>query len=147
MPGRPTKPTRVKQAQGTDRKCRILNNEMLPTKVDGLPEAPEVIAKNKSAVKLWHESVVELESLGMLHSVDLPSLAAYCMEMSTYFTMTSYCELSGYVDADGRRRAQDLIRRDCLDRANKIAQQFGFIPSARTKISMPKRDEGTEFFD
>ena len=144
---RPTKPSSVKKAQGTERKCRTLDNEMSPAKVDGMPDAPEVIARNKRAVKLWHESVIELDRLNMLHNVDLPSLAAYCMEMSTYFDMTSYCEKNGYVDKDGRRRAQDLIRRDSLDRANRIAQQFGFVPAARTKIAMPKKDEGTEFFD
>ena len=98
-------------------------------------------------MKLWHESVLELDALGMLHHVDLPSLAAYCLEMATYFKYTAYCQDNGYVGDDGRRRSEDLVRRDCLDRANKIAQQFGFVPAARTKISMPDKPEPDGDFD
>ena len=145
MPGRPRKPTKVKCAQGTSRSDRTIDNEMLPARVDGLPSPPEVLQKNKRAMQLWMESVNELHSLDMLHVVDLPSLAAYCLEMSTYFTMTAFCEKNGYVDKLGKRRQQDLIRRDALDRANRIAQQFGFVPSARTKISAPGKKD--EFFD
>jgi len=145
MPGRPKKPTAVKRAQGTSRKCREVDNEMVPARVDGLPSPPEVLAKNKKAMQLWVESVRELDSLDMLHTVDLPNLAAYCLEMANYFKMTAFCEKNGYTN-QGRRRPEDIIRRDSLDRANRIAQQFGFVPAARTKISMGGSDKD-DFFD
>ena len=144
---KPRKPTAVKKAQGTSRKCRELPDEMLPSVVGGVPDPPAILAKNRQAMKLWQESVVELHNLGMLHNVDLAMLAAYCMKMELFFRMTEFCEKNGYVDDRGKRRAQSLEARDALDQANKIAQQFGFVPAARTKISMPKKEEGGEFFD
>ena len=146
MPGRPKKPTAVKKAQGTDQKCRTLENEMSPSKVNGVPGPPTVLSRNKNAMKLWHESVLELKEMNMLHGVDLPMLAAYCMRMSTYFEMEAFLAKNGRVD-NGRRRAEDLIARDSLDQANKICQQFGFVPSARTKISMPDKKKENEYFD
>lgn len=146
MPGRPKKPTAVKKAQGTAQKCRELDNEFVPTLVDGVPDPPEVLQKNQRAMRLWMESVVELESKKMLYRVDLNILASYCLELSTYFEMTAYCERNGYV-CEGRRRAEDLIRRDCLDRAIKLAHEYGFTPAARTKISMPQQPEKDDYFD
>lgn len=140
MPGRPKKPTAVKKAQGTAQPCRMQKNEMLPARIDGLPAPPEALKNNKHAMKLWMDSVLELEKLNMLHFVDLPALGAYCMEMSNYFSLTAYCEKNGYVDMKtGKRRSQDIVRRDSLDRAIRLAQEFGFVPAARTKISMPDK--------
>lgn len=146
MPGRPSKPTAVKKAQGTYERCKThVTKEMMPAKVDGIPGPPSVL--NKNAMKLWQDSVLELAALQMLHTVDLAMLAAYCMKMDLFFRMTAFCEKHGYVNEKGRRRGESIEARDALDQANKIAQQFGFVPAARTKISMPEKANEDEYFD
>ena len=143
------KSTQIKIAQDTLRKCRELKNEMLPMKFEGIPITPDLLKKNKRAIKIWNESVKCLFDLNMLHGVDFPMLAAYCLEMAIYFEMQeriqSYDTIDKLVQKDEMR-----IAGAALDRALKLAAQFGFTPAARTKISMPgKKDEGMadEIFD
>ena len=147
MPGRPKKPTAIKKAQGTLEKSRTIENEFVPSKVNGMPSPPSVLSKNKNAMKLWHESVIELKDMDMLHGVDLPMLAAYCVKMSLFFRMTDYCEKNGYINNRGRRCGEAIEAQSALDQANKICQQFGFVPSARTKISMPDKKKESDYFD
>jgi P27 family predicted phage terminase small subunit len=148
MPGRPLKPTKVKQAQGTSRKCRETKNEMLPAKIDGIPAPPDALMKNEQAMKLWTDSVVELERLDMLHYVDLGVLAAYCIEMANYFNLTADCEKYGRVDKKtNRRRAEDIARLDSLKEAIKLTDRLGFNPASRTKISMPEKKKDNQIFD
>jgi len=95
----------------------------------------------------------------MLHSVDLGMLSSYCREMGIYFEMVEQLK-AGQVertyDKDGRLRASKLkpevkIARDSLDRAIKLAVQFGFTPSSRASIQMPEQNKKVEnkydFFD
>lgn len=152
MGGRPRKPSAIKKAQGTFAPSRSAKNEMMPSKVDGLPSPPEVLQKNARAMRLWSQSVQELSDLEMLHHVDLPQLAAYCLKMATFFEMEAFLQKNGRIywtdKGDPKRRPEDIIAKDALEQANKIAQQFGFAPSARTRISMPEKakDEDDKFF-
>lgn len=148
MPGRPKKPTAVKKAQGTAQPCRMQKNEMLPALFEGIPSPPEEIKGNKKAAMLWVETVNELKNLNMLHSVDLGMLGAYCITLANYYKYNAYCEKHGHVnEKTDKRRAQDIVRRDLLEQAIKLANSFGFTPQARTKISMPEKPKDNNLFD
>jgi len=142
------KPTKLKQLQGTARADRQIKNEMMPSQVDGYPEAPELLQKTKKAVQLWDELVYELQNLGMLHGVDLPLLASYCNEMSLYFELEKDLLENGrtFETPNGfkQKRPEVNMSRECLDRALKIAVQFGLTPSARTRISAPGKSDGDD---
>ncbi len=155
--GRKKIPTQIKKISGTDRKDRILENEMEVARVESMPEAPSFF--NEFAQKEWHKVTNELADKEMLYEVDLGLLAAYCREMGIYFEMIQELQ-AGHVertfDKDGRLRASKIkpeakIARDSLDRAIKIATQFGFTPSARASIPQPNKTKVIEnkydFFD
>ena len=148
--GRKKIPTQLKKIAGTDRKDRSLKNEMVVSEVISMPEAPSFL--NEYAVAEWHKVTNELANLKMLHEVDLALLSAYCREMGMYFEMVEVLkggQIERTYDRDGRLRASKLkpevkISRDCLDRAMKIAVQFGFTPSARASIPQPEIKEETK---
>ena len=141
--GRKPLPTQVKKNRGTYQSCRGANNEMIPSRIDGIPKPPKILVKE--AATLWNETVKELYELDMLHGVDLPLLAAYCQEMATYFECSAYIQDNGitYDDSYGNphTRPEVVTQRNALDRALKLATQFGFTPSARTRIEAPVKKE------
>jgi P27 family predicted phage terminase small subunit len=157
MKGRKKVPTAIKKAQGTHRKDREIENEMQVASVVSMPDAPLFL--NDFGVNEWHKVTNELANLQMLHDVDLGMLASYCREMGTYFEMVAALkggQVERTYDKDGKLRASKLkpevkISRDCLDRAIKLATQFGFTPSSRASLAMPEQIEEVknkyDFFD
>ena len=155
--GRKKIPTSLKKLKGTNRKERELENEMQVTHVICMPDAPSFL--NAFGAEEWHKVTNQLADLSMLHEVDLGMLGAYCREMGIYIEMVEMLK-AGQVertyDKDGRLRGSKLrpevkIARDSLDRAIKLAVQFGFTPSARASIPQPEQIEEVknkyDFFD
>lgn len=157
MKGRKKTPTALKILKGTDRKDRILENEMIVSEAISMPDAPSFL--NEFGIVEWQKVTNELANLSMLHSVDLGMLASYCREMGTYFEMVELIkggQVERTYDKDGLLRASKLkpevkIARDSLDRAIKLAVQFGFTPSSRASIPQPEKAKEIknkyDFFD
>ena len=141
------KPTKVKELQGTLRKCRVEENEMQVSQVVEMPIAPSFL--NEFGANEWELVTNELARIKMLHLTDLSILAAYCNEMGTYHAIAK--ELGGNYtertyDKDGKLRASKIapkykVMQNALQNAIKIATQFGFTPSSRASLSMPEQDE------
>ena len=153
--GRHKLPTKIKEAQGTLEKSRQVSNEMQVSSVTSMPVAPVFL--NEYGVAEWHKVTNQLYELDMLHDVDLALLSAYCREMGTYMELAAATPVGGMVertfDKDGRLRASKAkpevrLMRESLDRALKLATQFGLTPSARASISAPvKEDDNKGEFD
>jgi P27 family predicted phage terminase small subunit len=155
--GRKKIPTAIKKAQGTLVKSRTLENEMEVEQINFLPEAPDYL--NDFGKLEWGSVAGELLQKNMLHLVDLSLLSAYCNEMGTYLECSEKIKKEGAVertyDKDGRLRASKTkpevaMARNALDRALKIAVQFGFTPSSRASIPQPEtpgnKAEDYDFF-
>jgi P27 family predicted phage terminase small subunit len=155
--GRKKIPTAIKKAQGTLVKSRTLENEMQVTQLEFIPEAPDYLGE--FAKLEWETVATELAAKHMLHLVDLGLLSAYCNEMGIYLECYEKLNKEGSVertyDKDGRLRASKTkpevtIARNALDRALKLAVQFGFTPSARASIPQPEvpgnNNEDYDFF-
>jgi P27 family predicted phage terminase small subunit len=151
---RPKKPTKIKELQGTIRKCREDENEMQVAQVVEMPTAPSFL--NEQGAKEWDLVTNELANIKMLHLTDLAVLAAYCNEMGTYHALAQ--EMGGNYtertyDKDGKLRASKIapkykVMQAALQNALKIASQFGFTPSSRASLSMPEQDkEKTDDFN
>ena len=151
---RPKKPTKIKELQGTIRKCREEENEMQVAQVVEMPEAPSFL--NDDGAREWALVTNELANIKMLHLTDLSILAAYCNEIGIYREIAQ--ELQGNfteqtVDKDGRLRSSKIapkykVMQNALQNAMKIATQFGFTPSSRASLSMPEQeDEKTDDFN
>lgn len=155
--GRKKIPTKLKELRGTTRPDRMVENEMVVALVAELPAPPEwlsVIGKNE-----WTKVCSELFGKQMLHQIDLRLIESYCNAMSLHIETEMMLREKGriqiYKNTDGTiRHAQSVpyqkIANDALDRALKIAREFGLTPSSRTSISAPSiniQNNQTNYFD
>ena len=140
--GRHKKPTEKKLVEGTYRPDRHPKNQMTPAKYNGVPSPPEEMQENEKACEIWNVTVGELFSLKMLYAVDMPLIAAYCFEMALYFEIKKAMR---QVKDYNKIRFTASVGNQALDRATKLAMQFGLTPAARTKIEAPKEKETDEF--
>lgn len=83
----------------------------------------------------------------MLHLVDLSLITTYCNEMALYIETETTLKTIGRIDEfyneDGeltRRQSkpEQKIANDALNKALKIAVQFGLTPAARSRIAAPE---------
>tara|TARA_R100000781_G_scaffold26759_2_gene19858 strand:- start:12601 stop:13077 length:477 start_codon:yes stop_codon:yes gene_type:complete len=142
--GRKKIPTKIKQLRGTTRKDRLIENEMIVALVPEIPDAPDWLSPiGKSE---WEKVCFELFGKQMLHKIDLRLIESYCNAMSLHIETEMMLREKGriqvYKNPDGTiKHAQSVpyqkIANDALDRALKIAREFGLTPSSRTGISTP----------
>ena len=118
--GRKKIPTKLKELRGTTRKDRMVENEMVVALVSELPDPPEWLSPIGQSE--WTKVCSELYGKQMLHQIDLRLIESYCNAMSLHAQSVPY----------------QKIANDALDRALKIAREFGLTPSSRTGISTPQ---------
>lgn len=141
------KPSALKKLQGTYRPDRAAADEMQPSQLASIPAAPQEL--NPRGQEAWYVAVGELQKLGMLHAVDLPLLQAYCREVQRMHEADYYVRTQGTVLKAKNKGGSEYylknpwlgIYNDALAQANRLAMQFGFTPSARTRINAPKNDK------
>ncbi len=155
--GRKKIPSKIKDMQGTTRKCRVVENEMEVDLVKTIPEAPNWLSK--IGKQEWVKVVTQLYNIEMLHYVDLKLIESYCNEISLYIECEMELRKAGRVDnftnTNGdliRSQAKPLvkIKNDALNNALKLATQFGLTPVARASISVPVTNNNTQinnYFD
>jgi len=141
--GRKPLPTAIKKKKGTYRKDQAIENEMTPKLVKNIPSPPDTL--NKVAKAEWYRLIGELSRLKVLSHMDLSLIEVYCKEYAVYLEMNELLEKNGrvmvYKNDDGTlKHVQVAPHQRIADRAVekmlKIAAEFGFSPSARTRISM-----------
>ena len=145
MKGRKPKPTRLKELAGTAQPCRVKPNEMQVSNLANIPEPPYYLTdtgKNE-----FNIICSELLNKRMLHLVDLSLVTSYCNEMALYIETETTLKTTGRIDEffneEGelsRRQAkpEQKIANDALNKALKIAVQFGLTPAARSRITAPE---------
>lgn len=142
--GRKKIPTKVKELQGTMKSERRLDNEMQVSMVTKIPLAPKWLSK--LGQEEWAKVCFELFNKQMLHKIDLAILASYCNAISLHIETEIFLRKNGRIqefrNPDGSiKYSQSVpyqkIANDALDRALKIATNFGFTPSARSSINQP----------
>ena len=155
--GRKKIPTKIKELQGTLKTERMLENEMQVALVKNIPLAPEWLSE--IGKKEWIIVCSELYNKRMLHHIDLRLLEAYCNAISLHIETEIMLREKGRIQVfrnpDGSiKHTQAVpyqkIANDALDRALKIATQFGFTPSARSSINQPtliQNNNEFNFFD
>jgi P27 family predicted phage terminase small subunit len=142
--GRKKTPTKIKELRGTLRKDRTIDNEMTVATVSEIPSPPDWLSD--IGAEEWNKVCAELHNKKMLHHIDLRLLEAYCNAISLHIETEIMLRKKGRIqvfkDEEGNvKHAQAVpyqkIANDALDRALKIATQFGFTPSSRSGISTP----------
>lgn len=155
--GRKKTPTKIKELQGTLKAERILENEMTVSLVADIPIAPTWLTE--IGKEEWMKVCGELYNKRMLHQIDLRLIEAYCNAMALHIETEMMLREKGRIQVfknpDGTiKHTQSVpfqkIANDALDRALKLATQFGFTPSARTSIQQPQfiqQNNEYNFFD
>lgn len=144
MKGRIPIPTAIKEAKGTLRKSRVVKNEVAVKLVSNIPEPPDDLSAD--AKKTWRNVCEELKSNGLLATVDLELVQAYCNEMTTYKEAVRQIRKtnplvkspSGYPMIN----PWQTIRKQSLKSAMDLGQLFGLTPAGRTRI--PSNQTGSE---
>ena len=142
--GRKKIPTKIKELQGTLKTERKMKNEMQVPLVQKIPTAPEWLSEIGQIE--WLKVCTELFNKQMLHHIDLRLLEAYCNAISLHIETEQMLRDKGRIqvfkNTDGTIKHMQAvpyqkIANDALDRALKIATQFGFTPTARSSINQP----------
>jgi len=150
------KPSVLKLIQGNPGKRQINKSEPKP-KAARRPTPP--IDLDDCARKEWRRVVRELEAVGLLSKLDLPTLCAYCVAYSRFKSAND--ALKSVADKDkvfrglliktkqgnwiqnplvgvARRAADDMVR---------LAAEFGMTPSARARLQVRTPQDVDEWAD
>ena len=142
----------MKELQGTKRADRSLSNEISPAPIT-MPTPPDWLTDY--AKDEWYNQTCELEALKILSTLDLSMLAMYCQQVGIFRqAQEELFKPSAGLGVDfepglvvttpnGALQPNPLlgIANKAADIALKIASQFGFTPSARTRIGTFGKDE------
>lgn len=104
---------------------------------------------DKEAKKEWKRIYKELEELNLLTNVDITALAIYCDAYSKYIQANKEIEEKGmFVEYTNKAGATNTIENPAINTAKKYADiirrmcaEFGLTPSARAKLTLPKKEE------
>jgi P27 family predicted phage terminase small subunit len=140
----PPVPTQLKLLRGNPGK-RAIRPEPEPPRLQEPPPAPRILRGD--ALVEWHRVTRELMLLGLLTTLDLHPLAAYCQAFGRWMAAEEI--LARYADGDpvtqgmmvkgslGNPIQNPLVK--IADRASdnmvRYAAEFGFTPVARTRIA------------
>lgn len=133
------KPSEKKKLQGTDRADRANDNRMEPMKLLNVPEPPEYLREHGR--DLWNRQLKQLASLNMLTVVDLAALGRYCEAWDTWREAVDGMREHGIENEHGQVNAYYSNKKEANATMLKFEDRFGFVASAREKLSMPQQQE------
>lgn len=126
---------------------------------EGAPPCPAFL--NREAKAEWRRQVKQLQAAGILCQVDRAALACWCEAWAEFVEIREAIEtiLTRQRDLGENATSQDVQREigyvvainagllnaknKAVDRLLRLAQQFGFSPSARARIKGPQLQEQT----
>lgn len=104
--------------------------------------------------KIYRDAAKDLSDNGLLQRISLPIFISYCNLIAVHIDaekkMAQATRLSAIKDAHGNIRGAGIspwhkISMDALDKATRLAAEFGITPSAQSRIvanyATPKSDE------
>lgn len=147
---RPTKPTKIKKAQGTLRKCRENPDE--PEPETGVSTPPSWL--DEPAREEWKRAGAVLERMGLISEMDLVAFAGYCTAVSDLIrceeiirregVMTTITLTRGGGERDVTHPAADL-KHKVLGTIRRFMTEFGMSPASRPRVhAEPKESEAAK---
>ena len=139
-PGRPPKPTAVKELAGTLQPCRTNRDEWKPP----VGIVPEPQGLDAMALGLWREKVVMLTDAGVLTLADGEVLEAWCRAVATARAADAVVAEEGLTtptQAGITTHPCVRISRNAWDAAARLGGLLGLDPSSRSKLHAPKKPE------
>lgn len=143
--GRHRTPTVVKQARGTLQKCRTVKFEPIYEELDNI-KPPDEIKDDDVAVKEWNRIAPILKSKKLITKVDLQMLINYCFLVSRMKYLRDEVKNEDIIQKQigfGGVQLEKInpkikVYKEMFTQMVTVSAKFGFTPSDRTKISLPK---------
>jgi len=129
--GRPKTPAALKLLRGNPGK-KTLTADVNPPAVKEPYQVPAWLSKDARVV--WIKVAPELAKLNLLTIVDLEPLAIYCQAVSDVITITKILNKDGPIKGSRKHPAWNA-RNEAIATVHRYAQEFGFTPGARTKVT------------
>ncbi len=133
---RTPKPTVIRKLAGNPGHRKLNENEPQPPPASVDP--PAFI--EGEALDKWREMVAELHPLGLLTSIDVDSLAFYCVLYARWRKAERIVKDKGEViKTVGGNIIQNpylAIANRCLKEMQRLAVQFGLTPASRSRITI-----------
>jgi P27 family predicted phage terminase small subunit len=124
-------PTVITMKKGNPGHRKINKNEALPER--GMPDMPNIVARNDIAKKEWERISPLLFNAGLLTVVDGTALAAYCMAFARWDSAEESLIGEPY-SRHGIANANIKVANDAASQMLRYITEFGMTPSSRTKI-------------
>jgi P27 family predicted phage terminase small subunit len=154
--GRKKVPRSVKLKQGTLNVTRDNPNELQLPPIDGVPSPPQQLnfcddeRYNSLARELWKQTTETLFNQGLLASVHLADIIAYCVEHATYFLALDKIKEKGYtlIAQSGYEYANPYValRNTARKNVQDIAARYGLTPVDAAKISAKQQEAKDDMF-
>ena len=143
--GRKPKPTAIKELEGNPGKRPMNTHEPRPPKK--APSCPKWL--DSEAKKEWRRLAPYMEKLGILTEADRSAFASYCQAYARWKDAEEFMTRSGttiFKTPSGywQQLPQVSIAQTYLKIMNKIAEQFGLTPAARSRIIAGDDDSGKD---
>lgn len=143
--GRKPKPTAAKRLAGNPGKRALNNNEPQPRPIPDVT-APSYL-EGDARLK-WDELVAELYPAGLLTTIDVDSLAFYCVLYGRWKRAERIVREKGEVikTTNGNiiQNPYLSIANRALSQMTKISAEFGMTPSSRTRIAAQPPEQESE---
>lgn len=138
-------PTKLKVLRGNPGKKKLNKREPQPA---GKATPPDWL-KGEALVE-WNRVTPELERLGLLTSFDRAMLSGYCQSWADYVEAMECIGRDGatFVTKQGyiAKNPMVTIKNEAWTRLYKACSEFGFTPSARTRIQAPSAEKPGDDF-
>lgn len=146
MAGRPRKPTKVKELQGTLEKSRVLENEMQTKVITKVPDLEDYYPEETHS--LWKMLCSEMINIGMLQIGDLEALKAFTaacyMQGHAFQMMQEQGAVLDLVNSKGEEYKKTnpwvSVWKESVGLIKSLGNEFGFTPASRSKLEMPKEE-------
>lgn len=132
--GPPPAPLALLKARGSRRAKRRQIAGELEAPV-AAPEMPDWLPAD--AATEWQKLTPKLLKLGVLAEIDANLLAVFCLTVALVADLTKQIEEESVAK---KIAALQNRRQTTIGEVNKLAQQFGLSPSARTRVKGKKPD-------
>ena len=145
MRGAVPAPTALKLLKGV-RPARINQNEPKPKLTSGNIPRGWALHMSDIAKRFWKKNAPRLVTIGILTEADLYSFRILCELYASWIQTTNRIRKIGETYQTGtiwKKRPEVSIREDLEKRLLSYLQQFGMVPSGRSRISLsPEMPDG-----
>lgn len=136
--------------RGTDQPVRTNKEEPEATVISKMPPPPKWFGK--LARKIYKSKSKELINQGVMSTLDIDMFVLYCFEYATYIETSEEIAKIPY-SAQLSESSVEVYRRirqqnqQAWERARSIAIEFGFTPSARSRVTPAGKQEKLSEFE